>query len=179
MYLWTAIDVDEPLEKFREKVAWATQKAGIPNTALTLPLHISLRISFPLDDSLFMEAVSRISEYYQTLSSFYVEIQEIEQNGTVVWIKMKKNEELDRIHKDLVDLFLREYKVQPHAYDLAFCYHSTLWIGTDETKAKEVYAALQQEELPDRLTAKKFVIGCSESGKAGEFRVIREFITSN
>ena len=42
MYLWTAIDVDEPLEKLREKVAWAAQKAGIPNTALTLPLHISL-----------------------------------------------------------------------------------------------------------------------------------------
>ena len=47
MYLWTAIDVDEPLEKLREKVAWAAQKAGIPNTALTLPLHISLKISFP------------------------------------------------------------------------------------------------------------------------------------
>ncbi len=179
MYLWTAIDVDEPLEKLREKVAWAAQKAGIPNTALTLPLHISLKISFPLDDSLFTAAVSRISEYYQTLSPFYVEVQEIGQNGTIVWIKMKENKELDKIHKDLMDIFLKEYGVQPHVYDLAFCYHSTLWMGADEAKAKEVYADLQQEELPERLTAKKFVIGCSESGRAGEFRVIREFPASN
>lgn len=179
MYLWTAIEIEEPLEKLREKVVWATEKAGILNTALALPLHISLKISFPLDDLLFPEAVSRISEYYQTLSPFYVKVQEIERNGTIVWIKMKENEELDKIHKDLMDIFLKEYGVQPHAYDLAFCYHSTLWMGADETKAKEVYVDLQQETLPEWLPAKKFVIGCSESGKAGEFRVIREFSVSN
>lgn len=175
MYVWTAIDVDEPLKKLKSKVAYVTEKAGVPNTALTLPLHISLRISFWLDDSLFWEAVNRISEYYQTLSAFHVRVQGIEQKGNIVWIKIEENKELDKIHKDLVGIFLKEYGVQPHAYDQAFLYHATLWMGEDAAKAEEAYSDLRQEELPDRLAAKKFVIGCSESGTAGEFRVIREF----
>lgn len=176
MYLWVAIDVDEQLKGLRNKIAWIGGQVGSSNAALTLPLHISLRISFQAEDSVVEEAVRRISGYYAELSPFEVEVQGIEQNGNIVWLKMKGNQELDRIHHDLVDIFLKEYGVLPHAYDRAFLYHTTLWMGEDALKAKEAYAYLAQEELPDKLMAKKFVIGCSESGRSGEFRVIREFI---
>ena len=136
MYLWAAINVEEQLKKLKNKVALVTDKLGCPNFASALPLHISLRISFQVDDSVFEEAVNRISEYYTTLSSFDVEVQGIEQNGTIVWIKMKGNRELDKIHKDLVDIFLEEYGVQPHDFDKAFLYHTTLWMGEDVLKAE-------------------------------------------
>lgn len=173
-YLWVAIDIDRQLKELRNQVKLVADRLGSSNTALTLPLHISLRISFPVEDSVFEEAVRRIGGYYAGLSPFEVEVQGIERNGNIVWLKMKGNEQLDRIHADLVEIFQKEYGVPPHTYDRAFLYHATLWMGKDEAQAEEAYECLKQEKLPGRLVAEKFVIGCSETGRAGEFRVIQE-----
>ncbi len=175
MYIWLGIDVNEQLNTLREKTTKVTQMLNSLNSALTLPLHISLRISFPVDDAISGDVINRIREYYLTLSPFAVTVQGIEKNGNVVWIKMAENDVLKKIHKDLVDILLKEFGVQPHDFDSSFIFHATLFMDNDGSKVDEAYSILQQEILPEKLMADKLVIGCSETGRAGEYRVVKEF----
>ncbi len=175
MYIWLAIDVNEQLNTLREKSAKVTQMLNSSNSALTLPFHISLRISFLVDDAISGAVIDRISKYYLTLSPFVISVQGIERKGNVVWIKMADNYELKKIHKDLVDILLMEYGVQPHDFDRSFIFHATLFMDNVGSKVDEAYSLFRQEMLPDKLMADKLVIGCSETGRAGEYRVVKEF----
>ena len=75
MYIWVAVDVDQQLKGLRDQVVRITEAIHSDNSALTLPFHISLRISFQTEDSLCEEVVNRISDYFLTLSAFQVDIE--------------------------------------------------------------------------------------------------------
>lgn len=175
MYIWLAIDVNEQLNSLRKNTTKVTEKLNSLNGALTLPFHISLRISFPVDGAISGAVIDRIHQYYLTLSPFVIAVQGIEKNGNVVWIKMAENDVLKKIHTDLVDILLKEYGVQPHAFDSSFIFHATLFMDKNVSKVDEAYSLLRQENLPAKLIADKLVIGCSETGRPGEYRVVKEF----
>ena len=179
MYIWVAADVDGQLGTIREKIAKICSEGNMTNSALTLPLHISLKISCEIQDSLFDESVGKISEYFSALSPFCVKAEKVEKNGNIVWIRFAENGELCRVHRDLVELFAGGYGIEPHEFDKKFIFHTTLFYGEDEKNAEAIFEILKTEGLPEGLTAKRFIIGCSESGKAGEYRVIKEIVAKN
>lgn len=175
MYLWLAIDINDELADIRHTAEQITCKLGSTNSALTLPLHISLRISFPIEDEMFEKITTRIDEYYSMLSPFVVEILEIEKCGNIIWLKIQENTQLKRIHEDLVAILLHEFGVQPHSFDLSFLYHCSLFVDDDLIKVDEAYTYLRHESFPKSVQARKLTIGCSESGRAGEYSVFKEY----
>lgn len=174
MFIWCAIDLDRQLGKIRKSAEEASNTLGVGNPALTLPLHISLKISCEIEDSRFDEAVKLISAHFSGIRPFEITPIGIERCGGVVWIRHEESEELSALHKWLVNLFKENYGVIPHQFDLEFAYHSSLYVG-DEADAEQAYEMLKDEPIPCRLIADKFVIGCSESGRAGEYKVIKKY----
>ena len=172
MYIWCAIDLDRQLGKIRRRAEEASDVLGVGNPALTLPLHISLKISCEIEDSRFGEAVERISAHFSDIRPFEIAPIGIEREGGIVWIRHNESKELSTLHEWLVNFFKESYSVMPHQFDLEFAYHSSLFVG-DDGDAKRAFEMLKGEQIPDRLIADVFVIGCSKSGRVGEYRVIQ------
>ena len=173
MYIWVAADVDGQLGTIREKIEKICSNGNMANSALTLPLHISLKISCEIEDALFLGAVDKISEYFSTLSPFTIRTGKAEINGNILWIKIADSDKLCRIHEDLDNLFESGYGIARHPFDREFIFHTTLFYG-EGAGSGIVGEAIKNERLPEVLLIDKFIIGCSESGKAGEYRVIKE-----
>lgn len=172
MYIWCAIDLDRQLLGLHSAAEKVSFEVGKGNPALTLPLHISLKISCEVEDRRFDEVVEEISAHFSGESPFEITPICVERCGGVVWIRHRETPELSSLHEWLVDLFRDKYGSVPHEFDLDFAYHSSLFVG-EEGDAIRAYELLKSVKLPERLMADSFVIGCSESGKAGEYKVIR------
>ncbi len=172
MYLWTAIDVSEQLHPLRRDVERISRELDLDNGALTLPFHISLRISCPIDDALYEQAVDATEAYLSSLSPFIVRVKGVHRNGDIIWCVMESNPDLEDLHKRLIDFMSADFGVGTHPFDRMFLYHATLFIGAGE-KTEAAFARIRSARTPETLTANRFVIGASESGKIGEYRVIR------
>ena len=171
MYIWLAIDVDDQLASLRAAAQRVTDELYTGNPALTLPLHISLRISFSVDDALSARAVDRIGRYFAAAKPFSVTAERIERHGSVVWLKITPNNTLRRIHGELIRMMQEEFGVPPHPFDNDFLYHASLFIAPDESTAAAAFPALQPAEYPAELTAGRLILGTSETGRAGEYSV--------
>ncbi len=172
MYIWCAIDLDRQLSELHSAAEKVSLEMGACNPALTLPLHISLKISCEVEDCRFDEAVDEISAFFSGESSFEITPICIERCGGVTWIRYRETPELSSLHEWLVALFRDKYGARPHEFDFEFAYHTSLFVGNEE-EATRAFTLLKDEPLPQRLTADRYVIGVSESGKAGEYRVIK------
>ncbi|MDO5521900.1 MAG: 2'-5' RNA ligase family protein, partial [bacterium] len=151
-----------------------TSTLDLTNSALTLPLHISLRISFQAECCDYKEIIKEIKQYYQSLASFEVQAQGIEKNGSIIWIRIESNKELQNIHTYLIHSLSEKYGIGLHEFDKWFTYHVTLFMDADHSKVAEAYDLLSTETIPFQMTANRFVIGISETGKVGEYRVVYE-----
>lgn len=171
MHIWLAINLDDQLSEIREKAAKIEHSIAPEVSAFTLPMHVSLKISFFVPDEDYNKAKSIIFEYYKTISPFDIEIDGIEKNNSIVWISMKENESLCRIHRDLDKLMADNLGITPHPFDLDFKFHSTLFIDADEKKSNSAYFALKDLQIPKTLRAKSLIIGSSETGKMGTYKV--------
>ena len=52
MYIWVGINVEDQLREVRRAVDSVFEKIEISNVTCQLPLHISLKISFEIENSL-------------------------------------------------------------------------------------------------------------------------------
>jgi len=175
MYIWTAIDVDAQLQGLRRRTEEIAEALGAENPALTLPLHISLRISFPVKEEDFDRAIESIGRYFGTLTAFPIAVGPVERFRTVVWLRAEANDALRKIHADLLKMMREELDVPPHPLDAEYLYHATLYMGDDGDILQRVYDAVRDADYPAVLTASRAVIGSSRSGKAGEYAVLRTF----
>ena len=176
MYVWLAIDINDQLKNIRDKIAKISNKLNVDNLALTLPLHVSLLISFPIDDLIFESIVKRIGEYYSNLAQFTLKTRKIAKCDNIVWLLIKGNRKLKKIHSDLLRLLQKEYRIHPTDMDLKFLFHSTLFMNNDKSKVDDVYNCLKNEAIPNKLLANKLLIGCSKTGRAGDFEIVKEFL---
>jgi len=174
MHIWTAISFEDQLAELRNQCTSISEELALPNPSLTLPIHTSLAISFEVSDEQSPEVITDLTDYFTSLTPFSVHTGQIEQNGSIIWLKMEESPELIGIHNHLIDLLQRRYGVEPHPFDLAFQFHATLFFGGDEHALSIALSRIKRAPLPNALTACKFVIGTSPSGQPGSYSVCRE-----
>ena len=174
MYIWVAIDVNGQMPELREIAEHYVKGLVMSSPTLTLPFHISLKISFNIPNDRINEVVGDIIELCRSLTRFSISVKEIEQNGSIVWITMQENDELSYIHNKLDEMLLKKHGVVQHIFDKAFIYHTSLLIMDDENQARQAFDTLKNISIPKTLIANKIIIGSSIDGAPGTYSVNEE-----
>lgn len=174
MYIWAAIYVEDQLLPIKEKALAIQNNVSFESSSIeSLPLHISLKISCLIDNSLKDQAISDLEAIFKSYKPFFVKPSRIELHDTICWVLMENNESLENLHKDICDLFKDKYGTTLDKYDLGFIYHTTLFLDSDSAKVKEAFLQIKDEKLPEVLHADKVIIGGSETGEIGTYNVFK------
>lgn len=173
MYIWVGINVEEQLMDIRRAVDGVFEKVDISNVTCQLPLHISLKISFEIDKKLLNEVIDDIISIYDAQNPFKIRIKGIEKHENIEWIRMYSNDDLEALATKL-NVFLKEkYGIPLHEYDLDFVFHTTLFMDDDASKIDVAHSLLGNVYLPENLVADTFVIGTSETGENGTYKIYK------
>ena len=173
MFVWVGINVEEQLKETRMAVDGVFEKIDISNVTCQLPLHISLKISFEIENELFESVLNDILSIYEAQKPFEIDIKGIEKHENIMWIRMLSNTDLEGLATDLNTMLKEKYSIPLHEYDLDFIFHTTLFMDDDAEKINAAHQLLGDLVLPETLMANSFVIGTSETGKNGTYRVYK------
>ena len=174
MFIWTGINVDSQLPGLRQRIAELEERFRFSNSNLTLPFHISLKMSFPVEDTQAPAVIAALEAYLTSLPAFDIPVKGMEWHETIAWIRMRENEKLNRIHEELNTMLSERFGIGLHEYDLDFLFHTTLFMDSDAEKVRRGYEAIKNIPLPSVLRANRFLIGSSPEGKLGMFRTEKE-----
>lgn len=173
MYLWIGCKLPESYEReIRARCRMLNEMIGLDTVAFTLPQHISLKISFPTDQT--EEILSDLEVYLIGQSPFTVQITGLQQMGSILWLCAAENETLSRLHRELDDRLESRFKIPQHTFDRAFQFHSTLFLDADTAKVAQMHHALQDYPFARDLPIDTFLLGLSETGEPGTYRVVRQ-----
>ena len=173
MFVWVGINVEKQLRETRMAVDGVFEKIDISNVICQLPLHISLKISFEIENSLFENVLNDIISVYDAQEPFEIKVKDIEKHDNIEWIRMYSNENIEALATELNMMLKEKYGIPLHEYDLDFIFHTTLFMDDDKEKINTAHRLLGDVELPEALVADTFVIGTSETGKNGTYRVFK------
>ena len=173
MFVWVGINVEQQLKETRMAVDRVFEKVDISNVTCQLPLHISLKISFEIENTLFESILNDIISIYNSQKPFKIMVKGIEKYDNIMWIRMCSNKEVESLATALNNMLLEKYGIPLHEYDLDFIFHTTLFMDDDAQKISQAYDLLDNLKLPETLVADTFVIGTSENGKNGTYRVYK------
>lgn len=174
MYVWTGIDVDNQLEDIKRNVFRIERAIGFQHSNFTLPFHISLKISFEIEEADLTGVVTALSDLYAATVPFEILICGLERYDNIIWIRMENNQRLNLLHDSVNSLMKSQFGVGLHEYDLDYMFHTTLFMDGDSEKIRAAYDQIQGQGLPKRLFANTFVIGASRSGTLGSYTVLKE-----
>ena len=176
MYIWVAIDVDEQVSELREYAEGYVRGHGLSSPTLTLPFHISLKISFEIPDEKRVEVTRDIRDLFKSQEPFTIPVGAVEKNASILWLTIGDSPELASIHKRLDGLMLEKYGVAEHEFDKDFIFHASILILNSEEHLCRAKDAIKSVNIPSELVARKVIIGSSESGRAGTYIVDEEIV---
>lgn len=172
MFIWSGINIEDQLPELKSRKAEIEGKLGITDTVVNLPLHVSLRISSQIADEISPRLIDAILEFYKTLEPLELFTDGIEREGNIIWLRFKGNDEIDSIHHRLCALMKERFDIPLHPFDLEFKYHTTLFLGISDDKLAAAYDMVKSVEIPNSVILNRPVIGTSESGLAGTYKII-------
>lgn len=173
MYIWIGCKLPKEFEEeIRQHCLKRNEEIGLDTTAFFLPQHISLKISFDAG-SQWQGILDAAEALLRRESPFDVNPSGIETAGSILWITFRENGQLRRLHNVLDKTLKQDFGIPQHLFDKAFVFHSTLFIGEAQRLA-QMQAGLNDFVLPEKLAVDTFLLGLSETGRAGEYRVVRE-----
>ena len=173
MFVWGGINVEEQLKETRMAVDRVFEKIDISNVTCQLPLHISLKISFEIENELFESILNDIISIYEAQKPFKIDVKGIEKHDNIMWIRMYSNKDLEALATYLNVMLKEKYSIPLHEYDLDFIFHTTLFMDGDKEKINTAHTLLGDLNLLEALVANTFVIGKSETGENGTYRVYK------
>lgn len=173
MYIWIGCRLPVEFEQqLRQQCIPIAQEMMLDTVAFSLPQHISLKISFDAGKD-HQQILYFLQELLRNEPPFYVNPKPIERQGNILWIPFRENGQLRHLH-DLLDRQLRlRFGIPQHIFDKAFAFHSTLFFGPEDTLDRAKLALLDLS-LPEQLQIDTILLGISETGKPGSYRVVRE-----
>lgn len=183
MYIWIAVLFNKDFESYiRENSKLAGVKNNLDFVAFDLPQHISLKISFPCKETDFSSIVEDIEMYFRNIESFTVALDNMELikgENNIIWMNIKENTTLRKIHNDMNKKMLENYGIQLNEYDgEKFRFHSTLFvddknIGTGNYD--NAFRELQDMQFNREQIIDNACVGLSKTGKMGEYEVYKMF----
>ena len=172
MYLWIGCKLPTEYKKeIRSHCLAQNKQIGLDTVAFELPQHISLKISFPTDRP--DEILAHLSAFLSQQKPFSVHMRNPEPFGNILWMTAEENEHLQQLHRQLDTELENRFGIVQHEFDTCFQFHSTLFIDPDQDKIARMHHLLDGYPFDRQLTVDTFLLGQSESGKAGTFRVVR------
>ena len=172
MFIWSGINIEAQLSELKLRKAEIEEKLGITDTVVNLPLHVSLRISSQIADEISPRLIDAILEFYKTLSPIELFTDGIEREGNIIWLRFKENDKINSVHHRLCALMKERFAIPLHPFDLEFKYHTTLFLGISEDKLTSAYDMVKSVTIPESVILNRPVIGASESGLAGTYKII-------
>lgn len=173
MFVWTGCRLPECFERdIRRELLRANEDVGLDVSGFTLPQHISLKISFDAGDR-YPEILDLIEGLLRREAPFSVIPTGIEQHGRILWITFRENGTLRRLHHILDRELWNVFGIPQHLFDRDFMFHSTLCQG-GEDQLRVVRERLSDYLLPKKLEIDRYLLGLSELGTSGSYRVVRE-----
>ena len=176
MYLWIAIDVNEQVRELRENTENYIKNHELTSPTLTLPFHISLKISFQISSDILKEVTYDIRELCKSLKPFTITVKSIEKTDTIIWLTMQDSAYLSAIHNSLDHLLLEKYGVVQHEFDKSFIFHTSILITNSKGHLNAAFEAIKDINIPNVLNAQKIIIGSSKEGQPGTYSVIEEIM---
>lgn len=173
IHIFLGIDVENQFTEIKDKAREIDKNIGFKNSCFTLPLHISLKASFEIDKSIFNQVIEEVVNYYLSIQPFKITILNLESYDNIIWIRMNRNKTLDKVHDELNQNLLEKYKIKLHEYDLDYKYHTTLFMDNNPDIIKEAYEQINNIGLPKYLTANQFIVGVSETGELGSYKIYK------
>lgn len=170
MFIWVGCDINPKFSEFREKVKEFNADLNLSEKALKLPQHISLKISFEMDEALAKHCIKDIIELLKTVKPFTAKIEKLEMldNETsddgIIWLRVEENEEFKALHKELDEIAI-SYAVKPHALDKQFIYHTTVIMDNDREKLATMFEKVKTLPYPEELKINTFVVGHSDDNE--------------
>ena len=174
MYIWVGVEVESQIAEIKKFAFEIEKKIGFENSNFTLPMHISLKISFPVPDAVAENVMKDIEKLYHSVTPFEIAVDKIECYENISWIRYKQNDKIDEIHDRLNAMLFEKYGVGLHEYDCDYKFHTTLFMENNEDKIRAAYEKVRNTYLPKKISVNKLLIGASDSGRLGSYRVVRE-----
>ena len=173
MYIWIGCKLPEEFEQeIRNHCLALNEKIGLDTVAFTLPQHISLKISFAVEQPTLI--LEELSAFLGQQSAFAVRMKNPERAGNILWLPVEENECLKRLHEELDIRLKAQFGVVQHPFDQAFLFHSTLFIDEDVSKITRMEKMLANTSWEREVWVDTFLLGISETGKPGTYRVIKQ-----
>ena len=171
MFVWIGCQLPEGFSEQLRSCCRENAPCGLDFSGFTLPQHISLKISFDAGER-SGQILDAVEALLRGESAFSVIPRRICREGRILWVEFVENAALRQLH-DLLDRELEgRFGVQQHMFDRNFRFHSTLCMGAEEA-LELLNARLADFPLPGELPVSTFLLGLSESGKSGTYRVVR------
>lgn len=173
MYIWIGCKLPEDFEQqLRRHCLQLNEAIGLDTTAFALPQHISLKISFCTDR--WVDILAYLEQYLSQQAPFVVEIQPPEPMAHILWLPVTENPVLQKLHRQLDTQLEERFGIQQHEFDKCFQFHSTLFMDTDTGKLDRMRHALLPFPIAGTMMVDTFLLGVSETGTPGSYRVLRE-----
>lgn len=175
MYIWVAFQLeDEKIAELRGKVRLYCDYHKLNTVALDLPQHVSLKISFQAPS---LDVVKDIKSIIGRIDPFTLQYRSIDYHTGLLWITFEESKILNQVHNSLDHLLLEKYQVPRHPFDKQFYFHSTLIYDMNPAAQQHIQdfkTRIQKDDIPQEFLIKHYVIGFSETGEPGTYKVIEE-----
>ncbi len=173
MYIWAGCKLPADFEAdIRSRCLELNQMVGLDTVAFLLPQHVSLKISFQSEK--YDEILDYLEGFLSKQSPFSFRIQNPEQAGSILWMPVEENLRLRQLHEQLDAQLEQHFGVPQHQFDKYFLFHSTLFMDSDTDKIAQMRRMLEEYPIERELQVDTFLLGLSETGKPGTYRVVRE-----
>lgn len=173
MHIWIGCKLPEEFEtEIRSYCLEQNAQINLDTVAFLLPQHISLKISFQTDRT--EEILEDLTQFLSTQIPFSVQIRGIERAGNILWMPIAENDSLQWLHQQLDARLEQRFQVPQHEFDRRFLFHSTLFIDPDGEKLARMAECLAAYPVARELQVDTFLLGLSETGKPGTYRVVRQ-----
>ena len=172
MYIWIGCKLPAGFEnELRAHCLAANRHIGLDTAAFALPQHISLKISF--DTQKYEDVLVELTAFLSAQQSFSIRLGPAQQFGNILWLPAAENHVLPRLHAQLDELLESRFGIPRHEFDKAFLFHSTLFIDNSVAKLEAMAEAVRSFPLPTELQIDTFLLGVSNNGAPGSYRVVR------